>query len=150
MRQVALVVIIIMKKQKFSDRSTEIYVCRKSCMGIKKFIKDEQDKECVSNCPENNNFIKKDSNQCVSKCGSSEYFQNKARYLKCGSTSLYYNVSECLASCPTDQGYFYVKDNGVVKKNVMTNAQLDLILLLIKLKTNLYVFQHAHQIIHFI
>ena len=119
-------------------------------MGIKKFIKDEQDKECVSNFPENNNFIKKDSNQCVSKCGSSKYFQNKARYLKSGSTSVYYNVSECLASCPTDQGYFYVKDNRVVKKNIMTNAQLDLILLLIKLKTNLYVFQHAHQVIHFI
>jgi hypothetical protein len=85
-------------------------------MGTNKYIKDEHDKECVSYCPENNNFIKKDSNQCVSKCESSEYFLYKARYLKSGSSSAYYNVSECLGSCPTEQGYFYVKDNGVVKK----------------------------------
>jgi len=94
----------------------EIYVCRKSCIGTKKFIKDENDKECVINCPENNNFIKKDSNQCVSKCQSNEYFKNINSYPKSGSTSDYYYVSECLGSCPTDQGYFYVKDNGVVKK----------------------------------
>ena len=95
--------------------STYIYVCRKSCMGTNKYIKDEHDKECVSYCPENNNFIKKDSNQCVSKCASGDYFQNKDRYRK-SDNSAYYNVSQCLGSCPTEQGYFYVKDNGVVKK----------------------------------
>ena len=35
--------------------STVISVCRKSCMGTNKFVKDQLDKECVSKCSENNN-----------------------------------------------------------------------------------------------
>ena len=94
--------------QSFGTNS--IYVCRKSCMGTNKFVKDENDKECVSKCPENNNFIKYNSNVCVTKCESSQYFKDTE------TSGISYKIYQCLDSCPTDQGYFYVKDNNVVKK----------------------------------
>ena len=90
--------------------STYIYVCRKSCMGTNKFVKDGNDKECVSKCPENNNFITFNSNVCISKCGSTQYFKDTE------TSGITYKINQCLDSCPTDQGYFYVKDNGVIKK----------------------------------
>ena len=87
----------------------EIYVCRKSCTGTKKFVKDAYDKECVDKCPENNNFIKFNSNECVTKCQSSQFFIDT-------DNSGSYHIYQCLDSCPTDQGYFYVKDNSIIKK----------------------------------
>ena len=90
--------------------NTYIYVCRKSCMGTNKFVKDGNDKECVSKCPENNNFITFNSNVCVPKCGSTQYFKDTE------TSGITYKINQCLDSCPTDQGYFYVKDNNVIKK----------------------------------
>ena len=94
--------------------STVISVCRKSCMGTNKFVKDQLDKECVSKCSENNNFITKNSNLCTNKCGSGEYFKDTGTYT--GSTSSTPHIYQCLDTCPTDEGYFYVKDNGMNKK----------------------------------
>ena len=87
-----------------------IYVCRKSCIGTNKFVKDENDKQCVSKCPENNNFITFNSNVCIPKCQSSQYFKDTE------TSGISYKIYQCLDSCPTDQGYFYVKDNNVLKK----------------------------------
>jgi len=130
--------------------SQEIIICRKSCMGINKFVKDTQDKECVSKCPENNNFITFKSNVCTSKCEGTQYFkfvENQPKATGNGN----YEIYQCLDSCPTDLGYFYVKDNGIIKKNVIQlNVQKDLIILLKILKINLHAFHNAHQLIHII
>jgi len=94
--------------------SQEITVWRKSCMGTNKFVKDIKDTECVSKCPENNNFITFKSNVCTSKCESNQYFIETGTYT--GSTASSTKIYQCLDSCPTDLGYFYVKDNGIIKK----------------------------------
>ena len=101
-----------MKKQQFITQ--EITVCRKSCMGTKKFVKDIKDTECVSKCPENNNFITFKSNVCTSKCENNQYFIETGTYT--GSTASSTKIYQCLDSCPTNLGYFYVKDNEIIKK----------------------------------
>ena len=83
-----------------------IYVCRSSCMGKNKYIKDLNDKECVEQCPTNNNYIKKNSNQCLYKCEKDDFFKETT------ITGIY----QCLDSCPTEQGYFYVYENNKLKR----------------------------------
>ena len=75
-------------------------------MGKNKYIKDLNDKECVEQCPTNNNYIKKNSNQCLYKCEKDDFFKETT------ITGIY----QCLDSCPTEQGYFYVYENNKLKR----------------------------------
>lgn len=95
--------------------SEPIYICSPSCIGKNKFIKDINDKECVEQCPTNNNFIQKNSNQCVTKCQKDDFF------IEATIDGIY----QCLDSCPTDQGYFYVFENEEIKRKCYKGCPTD-------------------------
>ena len=94
---------------KYYEKTTEygspdIYVCKDLCLGNKKFIKDEEDPECVTQCPQKNNYIL-NGNECKPNCNTANpYYKELPR--ASGST---YPIYECLKSCPLEDGYKYVK-----------------------------------------
>ena len=98
---------------KYYEKTTEygtpdIYVCKDLCLGSKKFIKDEEDPECVTQCPQKNNYIL-NGNKCKPSCNTAyPYYKELPR--ASGST---YPIYECLKFCPLEDGYKYVKyDNS--------------------------------------
>jgi hypothetical protein len=101
-----------------------IYVCRSSCMGKNKYIKDLNDKECVEQCPTNNNYIKKNSNQCLYKCEKDDFFKETT------ITGIY----QCLDSCPNDQGYFYVCEDDKLKRNCNNGRPQDFYFVVVNTK----------------
>jgi len=102
-----------MKYEKIKDT---ILICRSECEGTKKYIKEPSssgdDKECVEACDETQ-VVKIDDHVCKSDCGTGEY---KIKALS-RPTGVNHDIYECVKFCPTENYYFYVKeDNGDYQK----------------------------------
>ena len=77
-----------------------INVCQNSCSSPN-FIKDEEDKECVSICPEYNNVISS-PNKCGKFCNTNEKLDKVSTQTINGKS---YTIYECKTDCP-----FFVKE----------------------------------------
>ena len=98
-----------MKYEKITD---SILICKSECEGTKKYIKESSspsdDKECVEAC-DVTQVIKIDDHVCKSNCDSGEF---KIKALS-RPTGVNHDIYECVKLCPTENYYFYVKeDNG--------------------------------------
>ena len=83
------------------DSSLKLYIWVEKCIGTTQYIKDDNDKECVSSCSEGNNYIKGTTEdiQCLKSCGSEYYIQDGTKYYCKGN------------SCPSS--YFtFIDKNG--------------------------------------
>ena len=78
-----------------------ISICKDKCLGAKKFIKDDEDPECVEKCPRKNNFIQK-NNLCKTNCSEEEPY-----YILLSNDD--YPIYQCLKFCPLEDEYKYVK-----------------------------------------
>ena len=101
---------------KYEKIADSILICKSECEGTKKYIKvpgsPGGDKECVAACEENQ-VVKITDHSCISECGSGEY-KIKALNRPDGVT---HDIYECVKFCPTENNYFYVKeDNGNYQK----------------------------------
>jgi len=87
------------------DSSLKLYIWVANCINPTQYIKDENDKECVSSCPEGNNYIKGTTQdiECLKSCGSEYYIEIDSKYYCKGTTS-----------CPS--GYYTFIENGVARK----------------------------------
>ena len=103
-------------QMKFEKIKNSILICRSECEGTKKYIKEPLssggDKECVEACDETQ-VVKIDDHVCKSDCETGEY---KIKALS-RPTGVDHDIYECVKFCPTENYYFYVKeDNGVYQK----------------------------------
>ena len=80
------------------------YVWVDHCTSPNQYIKDADDPECVSVCPDGNNYIKGSTQdiQCLKSCGNEYYIEDNSKYY-CKGTS-----------CPS--GYYTFYENGVARK----------------------------------
>ena len=97
-----------------------IYICRSTCIGENKFVKDDEDHECVKICPKKNNFIQ-NNYECKPSCSSTEY------YIKDDDLSTSdYSIYQCLSFCPLEKGYKYVIYNNEPKRECLKKCPVNL------------------------
>ena len=100
------------------DNNFEAYIKVEVCEGQTKYIKDSNDQECVSICPQGNNYYKNEAQNimCKKECDSNEFY-----------ISLDNNLFECVGNaCPNDKYTFYEIVNGEeVSIKLCSNSEND-------------------------
>ena len=92
------------KKLIIGDNNFEAYVKVSGCTGSDKFIKDTNDRECVSRCPEGNKYYTEGTQNVICKkdCGNEFYISKENNEFLCKGNT-----------CPTTYHTFYVVSNNI-------------------------------------
>ena len=95
-------------KKTIGQNNVEINVKVNDCSGTKKYIKDENDQECVSTCPQGNNYYDQTTAtqniMCKKNCGNNFYISKTG------------NLFECVTTCPSYTFYQIVNGEEVAIK----------------------------------
>ena len=91
------------KKLIIGDNNFEAYVKVSGCTGTDKFIKDSNDRECVSRCPEGNKYYTEGTQNVICKkdCGNEFYISKVNNEFLCKGNT-----------CPTTYHTFYYVSNN--------------------------------------